>query len=85
MYINGELKGQRAYGNKITTTNNDLIIGRDSRGCCNTRRSTLTFDEVVLFNRAVSDKEVKEIMTGGGMSVQPQDHLTTVWGHIKSK
>jgi len=83
MYVDGDLKGQRAFGNKITTTNNDLVIGRDSRACCNTRSSALSFDEVVLFNRAVSDKEVKEVMEGGGMSVESQDRLTTVWGYIK--
>ncbi len=83
MYINGELKGQRPFGNKIATTNNDLIIGRDSRACCNTRRSALTFDEVVIFNRAISDKEVKEVMKGGGAAIEFSDRLATAWGYIK--
>ncbi len=86
MYIDGELKGKRAYGNKIAVTGNDLVIGRDSRACCNTRRSTQTYDDVVLFNRAVADNEVKEIMTGGGgMAVDPKGTLTILWGQVKAE
>lgn len=85
MFVDGKLMGQRPYANKITVTNNDLIIGRDSRACCNTRRSKLTFDEVVLFNRAVADNEVKEIMLGGGKAVDAKAHITALWGYIKSE
>lgn len=84
MYVDGKLMGQRAYASKIATTANNVVIGRDSRACCNTRRSTQSFDEVVIFNRAVSDQEVKEIMVGGGKAVDPNGHLATLWGYVKS-
>ncbi len=84
MFVDGKLMGQRGYANKIAVTNNDVVIGRDSRACCNTRRSKLTFDEVVIFNRALADNEVKEVMVGGGKAVDMRDHITALWGYIKS-
>lgn len=85
MYIDGQIKGRRAYGQKITVTSNPLVIGRDSRACCSARRSTQTFDEVVLFNRAVSDQEVKDIMAGGGISIDPKGALAALWGQVKAR
>lgn len=84
-YIDGELKGQRPYTGAIAVTEADVVIGRDSRSCCNARRAAQTIDEVVIFNRAVSDSEVKELMAGILASVQPWDHLTSTWGQIKAE
>ncbi len=56
--IDGELKGKTA----VTTV--DVVIGRDSRGCCSERKATQTIDEV------------KEIMAGGLTPVQPSELLT---------
>jgi len=83
-FIDGELKGRRAYTSKIAVTVNDVVVGRDSRTCCNTRRSRVIIDDVMIFSRAISDREVKEVMAStGGISVEPTDRLTTLWGHIK--
>jgi len=82
-YIDGKLINSRAFANKITVTANDLIIGRDSRVCCNTRRITQAIDEVMIFNRALPANEVKETMAGGGISVESQGRLANLWGEIK--
>ena len=84
-YIDGKLITSRAFASKIAITTNDLIIGRDSRACCNTRRAKQIIDEVMIFNRALSDKEVKETMAGGGIQVEPGGQLATLWGQIKAE
>ena len=84
MYIDGELMCERARKGKIAVTNSDLVIGRDNRGCCNTRVFGLTVDDVMIFSRALSDSEVKEAMSSL-TPVQPYDHLASVWAKVKSE
>lgn len=84
MYIDGELMGQRDYSGALAVTGSDLVIGRDNRGCCFDRVFALTVDEVMIFNRALSDKEVKEAMASLA-SVEPHSSLISAWGHIKSE
>jgi len=83
MYIDGELMGERAYSQKLAVTTSDLVIGRDNRGCCNTRVFGLIVDDVMIFNKALSDKEVKEAMSSLA-PVEPHDRLTSYWGKIKA-
>jgi hypothetical protein len=83
-YIDGELKGQRARTGDTDVTAADVVIGRDSRDCCNTRLATLTMDEVMMWNRVLSDSEVREVMASLA-PVQPQDLLAATWGRIKAR
>jgi len=84
MYIDGDLMGERARSGATAVTANDLVIGRDSRGCCAARRSALSLDDLVIFNRVLSDKEINEAMQGvSGVSVDPVGSLTATWGNIK--
>ena len=41
-------------------------------------------DEVVIYNRALSVNEVKNLFASEGLPVQPRDKLSTRWGEIKS-
>lgn len=82
MYIDGELKGQRARTGEIAVTDNNLVIGRDNRDCCNDRVFALTVDEVMIFNRALTDNEVSETMAGVA-PVEPKAKVTTTWANIK--
>lgn len=68
----------------IDVTNADVVIGRDSRGCCNTRKAAQIIDEVMIWNRALSEDEVNEIMKGNFMVVSPKEKLTSMWGYIKN-
>ncbi|MCG9129908.1 LamG domain-containing protein [Candidatus Poribacteria bacterium] len=42
-------------------------------------------DEVVIYDRAVTENEVKELFTAEGLPVIPQGKAAVRWGHIKSK
>jgi hypothetical protein len=41
-------------------------------------------DEFYMFGRALSEAEIKEVMDGEFLSVEPAGKLTTTWGSIKS-
>ena len=43
-------------------------------------------DEIVIFNRALDAKEIKQLLEGweGAMPVDSQDKLSATWGTIKS-
>ena len=42
-------------------------------------------DEFYIFSRALSEDEIKEVMDGEFLSVEPADKLTTTWGNLKSR
>ncbi len=84
-YVDGTLINERDFASDIAVTTNDLVIGRDSRGCCNTRRQIISVDEVFAFNREISASEVKELMEGNITAVSSKGRLSTLWGEIKTK
>ena len=49
------------------------------------RSATFYIDDFFLFNRALGDSEVKSIMDGQLISVEPRDKLSTTWGLLKAK
>lgn len=49
------------------------------------RSATFYMDDFFLFNRALSGSEVKDIMAGQLISVEPHDKLATTWGLLKTK
>ncbi len=83
-YLDG--KPGTAFQRNVTidVTNADVVIGRDSRGCCNTRKSAQIIDEVMIWNRALSEAEVNEIMKGNFMAVSSKEKLASKWGYIKT-
>ena len=42
-------------------------------------------DEYYIFARALSGAEIKEVMDGDFLSVEPEDKLATTWGDIKAR
>ena len=42
-------------------------------------------DEFYIFARALSEDEIKEVMDGEFLSVEPADKLATTWGGLKSQ
>ena len=42
-------------------------------------------DEFYIFGRALSEDEIKEVMDGEFLSVEPADKLATTWGGLKSQ
>ena len=80
-YINGAFnsvaKLKIGFVNEINVRVGD--DGKDHRGAG-------AIDELAIFNRALTEGEIKELMRGGveGFAVEPTDKLTTTWGHIKN-
>jgi hypothetical protein len=72
-YIDGELKGTYARKGTIDVTDSDLVIGHDSRSWCNYRKTAQVIDEFMIFNRALSQAEIQQIMGGTIPSGQPAD------------
>ena len=83
LYINGVLDAQQAPGTDPDSNDNFLYIG----GCdIGDYWMTGLIDELVLFGRALSDKEVNDLMGGINlvMSVEPSGKITSTWGGLKN-
>jgi len=42
-------------------------------------------DEVMIYNRALSEDEIRQNFQAKGLSVRPAGKLATVWGEVKSR
>jgi hypothetical protein len=89
IYINGELKAETdaAATESIFDNNTSLLIGTDFEigGAHNgqPREFTGIIDEVVIFDRALSDGEIQQVMNGEFMAVESEGKLAVTWGEIK--
>ena len=87
IYIDGDLisKANRSVGGDIDHSNNSVVIGRDNRAEYLTSRTMdCIVDEVRIWNRVLSEKEVKEAMAGIHISVDPGEAIAITWGEIKT-
>ena len=85
LYLNGAVDAQVAPGTKPDNHDNFLFIG----GCdIGNYWMTGTIDEVVVYSRALSEKELNELMEDGmsvALDVQPGGKLVTTWSRIKTR
>ena len=79
IYIDGEEEGRFDVQKKIPQGEGRLRIGGTR-----TRAAYFAMDEFALFDRPLTEKEVKLLEQGVFLSVEPQDKLTTTWGDIKT-
>jgi len=81
LYINGELDATAAKTGKIDTPANALGLGKYS-----SETYIGGLDEIFLFNRALSQKEIKDFMKGykSALAVGSKDKLSVTWGKLKS-
>ena len=42
-------------------------------------------DEFYIFGRALSEDEIKEVMDGEFLAVEPEGKLATTWGSLKTR
>lgn len=82
-YLDGVVGKPVAKTGKIDVTTADITVGRDKRAGCEARIFSLQVDDVMIFNRAVTAAEVKDLMGGNFTPVTPQTHAVTLWGQIK--
>jgi hypothetical protein len=82
IYLDGELAGERAiFGDNpsIVWNDNDSSVGGRSH---NESWFVGMIDEFALFNRALTESEIKQMMSGK-LAVDPRNNLTSMWGGIK--
>ena len=85
VYLDGELKKEYDLKGSIKVNTNNVKIGSGFNG---------TIDEVAIFNQALTQGEIEDIMDNGlaGIVTAPKLHtasktankLVTIWGRIKS-
>ena len=83
IYINGKLSNFMPGGGDIGVTEEILVIGVE--GLRGDLRFHGIIDEVGLYNRALTAKEVKETMDGLAQSVDSKGKAAVVWGMLKSQ
>ncbi|MCZ6801975.1 MAG: LamG domain-containing protein [Nitrospirae bacterium] len=86
-YINGELAGEFGGQNPPpgVADTEDALIGKTHEG---SREFEGLIDEVRIWNRALTEDEVKEQMNSGFddiFAVEARDKLATTWGKLKLK
>lgn len=81
IYVNGALNKEGNYTGPMSANNTETetTIGHASDG-----GFIGIIDEVVIYNRAVSENEVKQLYKAEGLPVQPQGKLAIQWGTIKN-
>ena len=81
-YIDGEETHEAKGGGKLSDNwGVQAAIGHHKNG----RWFDGLMDEFYIFNRALSEDEIQEVMDGEFLAVQPQDKLTTTWGGLKAR
>lgn len=89
IYVDGELKVESKADatDHIFDNNTPLLIGTDFEigGVHNgqPREFTGIIDEVAVFNRALSEDEIRMVMNGLIMPVEPRGKLAVTWGAVK--
>ena len=80
-YVNGELSASLEIVGKMTTDEAPVTIG--SKANCGVNFLGI-IDEAGIYNRALSDDEIKLIFTSHALAVSPKGRLSTAWAAIKS-
>jgi hypothetical protein len=84
-YIDGKQAGKVAQvGANLADNAADIVVGRDSRGCCNARKARMTIDEVMIWNRVLNENEVKEVMKENAFAVNPSGKAAMTWAHLRT-
>lgn len=83
-YIDGVEAGRFDQSGPLATSDVDVVIGRDSRGCCGDRKAGQTIDDAMVWSRALSASEVGEVMDfDHATAVEADGKAATAWGALK--
>ena len=82
IYFDGKKAGGGDKPPEIDEIDGSFMVGARHPG---EEFFTGIIDEVYLFNRVIDKNEIKEIMDGSFLPVQPADRVTISWAHIKAK
>ena len=78
LYLDGKLNQEADYNGPMSTGGTETEIGYANDG-----GFIGIIDEVVIYNRAITESEARQLYMAEGLSVHAKDKLTTFWGHIK--
>ncbi len=81
IYLNGKMSAEKNAGDKIPANNATFVIGgtQESRDWY-----TGMIDEVKLYNRGLTEAEIRKALEGPPKSVTPAGKLAVLWGKLKS-
>ena len=80
-YVDGKHIQQHGVAGEHRQGNGILYIGKTS----GFRAATFYIDELYVYNRALDANEIKDVMKGNLLPVEPQEKLTTTWGKLKTR
>mgnify|MGYP001616097875 CR=1 FL=1 len=78
LYVDGELLKEMPFAGPMVSDSSEAEIGHAGDG-----GFVGLIDEVAIYNRALSAKEVKQNFQSKGLAVAPAGKLATRWGQIK--
>jgi hypothetical protein len=87
IYVNGEEAGSaEPRGGKIFDGEASITIGDNNSGLAPDFRFVGAIDEVAIYNRALSQSEIKQKMTSGHTAaVKSERKLAVAWGDVKAQ
>ena len=89
LYVDAEVVSTLDLDQTPVDEDTDVLwIGRDQ--CCDPRYGSATIDEVAIFNVALSEADIQDLMNNGLSvsvlaAVEPADKLTTTWANVKTQ
>ena len=86
-YLNGKLDKtvKEGGGGKLGRADLPLVIGGDPKFGGRPSWFEGMIDEVLIFSKVLTEKEIGEIHRSGLLAVEPVEKLTTAWGNIKKQ
>jgi len=85
VYVDGKFIGEVAEGFKLPEFKDVTIYLGTGESPGTWPVEDATFDEVMIWDKALTENEVKEVMEGTLLAVSPMDKLATTWSHIKAE
>ena len=79
LYVDGKLEIDQNYNGPMSTGGSETEIGHAGDG-----GFVGIIDEVLIYNKALSANEVKQVFEAKGLPVEAQGKLATRWGQIKT-
>ena len=79
------IDGKQVVGDIIVPKEHAQGAGTLFIGKTGYRTATFYIDELYVYNRALNEKELSDVMDGDLLPVEAQDKLTTTWGQLKTQ
>ena len=84
LYFNGAPDIEKVIaGDDLKPDDNPLYVGRGHNGAIEIFNGSI--DEVIIYNKALTENEIKEDMAGINLAVLSEGKLAIAWGSIKNQ